>query len=75
MRRTRYKTQIIGCGRPKYDAEELTSVNDIVWELNHRGIISNTALWLKKLEEDTTAYWLVNKICNMTWTYDKGASA
>ena len=66
MRRTRYKSQIIGCGRPEYDAEELTSVNDIVWELNHRGIISNTALWLKKLKEDTNTYWLAYKGANLT---------
>lgn len=44
--------------------KELTTVNDIVWELNHRGIISDTALWLKKLEEDTNAYWLARKTCN-----------
>ena len=44
--------------------QELTSVNDIVWELNHRGIISDTALWLKKLEEDQNAYWLARKTCN-----------
>ena len=41
--------------------EELTSVNDIVWELSHRGIISDTALWLKKLEEDQNSYWLARK--------------
>ena len=66
MKRTRSKSQIIGCGRPEYDTEDLTSVNDIVWELNHRGIISNTALWLKKLKEDTNAYWLAYKGANLT---------
>lgn len=40
---------------------ELTSVNDIVWELSHRGIISDTNLWLKKLEDDVNAYWLARK--------------
>lgn len=44
--------------------KELTTVNDIVWELNHRGIISDSALWLKKLEEDQNAYWLARKTCN-----------
>ena len=43
---------------------ELTTVNDIVWELAHRGIISNSALWLKKLEEDTNSYWLARKTAN-----------
>jgi hypothetical protein len=47
-----------------YAKKELTTVNDIVWELNHRGIISDTALWLKKLEEDTNAYWLARKTVN-----------
>jgi len=40
---------------------ELTRVNDIVWELSHRGIISDTALWLKKLESDKNSYWLARK--------------
>ena len=44
----------------------LESVNDIVWELNHRGIITNKELWLKKLEEDKNAYWLAYKCANMT---------
>ena len=42
----------------------LETANDIVWELNHRGIISDTALWLKKLEEDQNAYWLARKTVN-----------
>lgn len=41
--------------------EELTTVNDIVWEYHHRGIISNPALWLQKLEDDKNAYWLARK--------------
>ncbi|MDP4117571.1 MAG: N-acetylmuramoyl-L-alanine amidase [Bacillota bacterium] len=40
---------------------ELTSVNDIVWELAHRGIISDSSLWLGKLEEDSNVYWLARK--------------
>lgn len=43
---------------------ELTTVNDIVWELAHRGIITNKALWLKKLEEDSNSYWLARKTTN-----------
>jgi len=45
---------------------ELTTVNDIVWELNHRGIILDKDLWLKKLEEDQNTYWLARKTANMT---------
>ena len=41
--------------------QELISVNDIVWELAHRGIITNKNLWLKKLKEDSNAYWLARK--------------
>lgn len=44
------------------EMEELTSVNDIVWELAHRGIITDSDLWLKKLEEDKNDYWLVRKM-------------
>ncbi len=40
---------------------ELTSINDITWELAHRGIISDSDLWLKKLEQDSNAYWLARK--------------
>lgn len=46
--------------------KNLTTVNDIVWELNHRGIMTDKALWLKLLEGDTDLYWLARKICNMT---------
>ena len=40
---------------------ELTQINDIVWELSHRGIISNTTLWLGKLANDANSYWLARK--------------
>lgn len=43
---------------------ELTAVNDIVWELGHRGIILDKTLWLKKLEEDSNSYWLARKCLN-----------
>ncbi len=43
---------------------ELESVNDIVWELANRGIITNKDLWLKKLEEDEDSYWLAKKSAN-----------
>lgn len=46
--------------------QELTTVNDIVEELNRRGIMTNKDLWLKKLEEDVNAYWLARKCANMT---------
>ena len=48
----------------KYMEKELTSSNDIVWELSARGIISNKELWLKKLEQDEDSYWLARKCVN-----------
>lgn len=56
----------ISNGIVKPVSSELTSINDIVWELNHRGIITDKKLWLKKLEEDANAYWLARKCANMT---------
>ncbi|MBR6524101.1 MAG: N-acetylmuramoyl-L-alanine amidase [Clostridia bacterium] len=47
-----------------YMREELTTINDIVWELSARGIISDKELWLKKLEEDENSYWLARKCVN-----------
>ena len=40
---------------------ELTSINDIVWEFAHRGIITDSDLWMQKLQTDTNAYWLARK--------------
>lgn len=55
-------------GFPGYTepVKKLESVNDIVWELHSRGIITNKELWLKKLNEDKDAYWLAYKTANMT---------
>lgn len=47
-------------------AKPLESVNDIVWELHHRGLISDKALWMRLLECDTALYWLGYKAVNMT---------
>jgi len=44
--------------------KELDSINDIVWELAEKGIISDKDLWLKKLEEDSNSYWLARKCVN-----------
>ena len=43
------------------EVEELTSINDIVWEFGHRQIISDNKLWVKKAEEDGDIYWLLRK--------------
>ena len=46
------------------EVEELITVNDIVWELHHKGIITDKELWLKKLKEDSNGYWLARKCVN-----------
>ena len=65
---TNYGNEVTVSGFSGYTPKikELTSVNDIVCQLHNRGIISNTALWLKKLKEDTNAYWLAYKGANLT---------
>ena len=45
---------------------KLETVNDIVWELNYRGIMTDSKLWLTLLEKDKDLYWLAYKACNMT---------
>lgn len=50
-----------GVEAPQNKIEELTKINDIVWEYNHRGIITDSSLWLKKLDEDKNSYWLARK--------------
>ena len=51
---------------PPSEKNKLESVNDIVWELTHRGIITDKALWLKLFETDKDLYWLGYKAVNMT---------
>ena len=46
------------------NVEELITVNDIVWELANRGIITDKELWLKKLSTDQNSYWLARKFVN-----------
>lgn len=45
---------------------ELKTVNDIVWELSHRGIITDKNLWLCILKDDADLYWLCYKAANQT---------
>ena len=55
-------------GFPGYteSVKVLESVNDIVWELHNRGIITDKELWLKKLTADKDMYWFAYKVCNKT---------
>ena len=47
---------------PDDTIEELTKINDIVWELSHRGIVINPDLWLDKLQNDVNSYWLARNM-------------
>ena len=47
-------------------AETLESINDIVWELWHRGIIEDRSLWLNLMAKDKDLYWLGYKAANLT---------
>jgi len=47
-------------------ANPLESVNDIVWELGHRGIVTDKTLWLMLLKNDIDLYWLAYKAVNLT---------
>lgn len=49
---------------PSRTAPELDSTNDIVWELEHRGILTQKDYWLQKLKNDTNSYWLARKSCD-----------
>ena len=44
--------------------EEYTDSNDIIWELNHRGIISDSDLWLDRCKKDDNIYWFCRKVCH-----------
>ncbi|MBE7041645.1 MAG: N-acetylmuramoyl-L-alanine amidase [Ruminococcaceae bacterium] len=43
---------------------ELTEINDLVWELAERGIVTDKELWLTKLTEDINVYWIIRKCVN-----------
>lgn len=47
-------------------SKKLESVNDIVWELHHRGVITDKSLWLNIFKMDKDLYWLGYKAANMT---------
>lgn len=57
------------------EVTELTQINDIVWELGHRNIIINTALWMKKSNEDINIYWLIRKALHyIRWKEEQGVT-
>jgi hypothetical protein len=54
-----------GLAKNKQSANaELETVEGIVDYLGQVGIITDSELWLEKLEEDANAYWLARKCAN-----------
>lgn len=48
----------------KYDIEEYTEIDHILWELKNRDIISDVELWRRYMENDNNVYWLCRKMCD-----------
>lgn len=50
----------------KEEIPELTTANDIVWELGHRGLVTDTQGMLKEMNENPNGrlYWLARKMLN-----------
>lgn len=72
--RSRWKNfgrEVVVSGFPGYKEPALDTVNDIVWELHHRGIISNKELWLAKLKKGEPSYILAKNASNNTINRDK----
>lgn len=42
---------------------EYTTVNDIIWELHHREVLTNKSLWLEYCNNDVNVYWFCRKLC------------
>lgn len=53
-----------GFGLETKSVQELTTPNDIVWELGHRGIVSDTKGMLEEMNENPNGrlYWLARKM-------------
>lgn len=63
--------RIAGYGRPNYalveeqakpKIVEYEKIEEILWELLHRKIVSNEKLWHDYMNKDTNVYWLCRKI-------------
>lgn len=54
------------CGREECDMllKPITEINDIIWELVDKKIITDGKLWMKKCAEDVNVYWLCRKMAN-----------
>lgn len=46
------------------EAPKIYSVNDILWQLMHDGIVTEADKWKAKMQDDTDVYWLCYKTAN-----------
>ena len=52
----------------RYVILEYTEINDIIWELEYRGIVSDKSLWLEYGGRDSNIYWFLRKLCHYVRT-------
>lgn len=50
--------------------KEYENIEEILWELQHRNIVSNEELWRSYMTNDTNVYWLCRKIIQYVRTKD-----
>ena len=55
----------------EYADRPYTDIEEILWELGHRGIVTNTDLWREKMTTDSNIYWLCQKAVHYIRTQKK----
>ena len=55
----------------EYADRPYTDIEEILWELGHRGIVTNVDLWREKMTSDSNIYWLCQKAVHYMRTQKK----
>ena len=55
----------------EYADRPYTDIEEILWELGHRGIVTNVDLWREKMTSDSNIYWLCQKSVHYMRTQKK----
>lgn len=55
----------------EYANRPYTDIEEILWELGHRGIVTNADLWREKMTTDSNIYWLCQKAVHYIRTQKK----
>lgn len=55
----------------EYADRPYTDIEEILWELSHRGIVTNADLWREKMTTDSNIYWLCQKAVHYIRTQKK----